>query len=97
MADESDKQPRPAEQAKREQAQTDEPRTLPARPFPARQGEQVGDDLRLTRDAWKDRAGLLSVSPHAVAGALSLHDPEEEISAADVRRALDEFSVRQGV
>lgn len=53
--------------------------------------------LELTKAGWLERSRMFGAGPHAVAGALHDRAADERISEDDVRAALDEFSVTEGV
>jgi hypothetical protein len=56
------------------------------------------DETQLTKGQWLERArGIFRVSPHAIAGALHDKADDETLTEDDVRGALDEFSVREGL
>lgn len=46
---------------------------------------------------WRERARMLGSSPHAIAGALHDRGDDETLTEDEVRAALDQFSVREGL
>jgi hypothetical protein len=65
---------------------------------PPAQVAQANEPVKLTKSAWQERARtVFEASPHALAGALHDKADDETISEDDVRSALDEFSVAEGL
>jgi hypothetical protein len=87
MADESQKPPEPVK------AETKPPAQAQA---PAQQA--APDAPKYSKADWRERARMtFGASPHAVMGALHDRDDDALLSEDEVRSALDDFSISEGL